>query len=373
MTLKSLEAIIAEPSPENIRLAASLLKKDEVIGIPTETVYGLGGLISSELAISRIFSVKERPRFDPLIVHIPELAKPSLRWLSERKWIDIESIDKNAQASIEKLMHTFWPGPLTLVLPKHSRISDLVTSGLGSVALRMPSHPVFQALLNELNEGIAAPSANRFGRVSPVTAGDVKAELGTRIPMILEGGQSAIGVESTVIEYSLEKEFRLLRPGGLARERIEMILGRPLLHVESSSRPDRVLSPGMLDSHYAPEKQSIRLIRPIRALSDAELKWVVSHLKQLQPEMNRLSLLTPHGSNAEAASRLQTVSGLEIQRIELSLQASDLESARNLFAALREFDRSESTLLLIEPVEPLSGLFLAIDDRLKRASRPLPI
>lgn len=374
MTSKTSDSIhpkVVEASSENIHLAAILLREAHVIGIPTETVYGLGGLISSDLAVSKIFAVKERPRFDPLIVHIPASIEKSLENLSRRRWIAAHAIDPADRTAIEKLMQAFWPGPLTLVLPKHPNVSDLVTSGLGSVALRMPAHPVFQALLQAVDEGIAAPSANRFGRISPVTASDVASELGDRVSLILDGGRSSIGVESTVLGYVEKKGFLLLRPGGLPREEIEATLGEKLDTITPTSRPEQVAAPGMLDSHYAPEKLSLRLARPIRSLSAGELKLVADHLRQHQPHLGMLSLLSPHGENAEAAVRFEAATGIRIARIELSRNENDLEAAQNLFSALRAFDLSPSTLLLIEPVERLSGLFLAIEDRLKRASRPL--
>lgn len=373
-------ARIASLSEETLREAATLLRSGEVVGVPTETVYGLGGLISSEEALAKIFSVKERPRFDPLIVHIAETKQKTLQWLSDRKWINLDSIEIADRPMLEKLMNAFWPGPLTLVLPKHARVPELATSGLPSVAIRMPAHPAFQRLLAEVDEGIAAPSANRFGRISPVRAQDVASELGDRIRLIIDGGIAEVGVESTVVEYAGKETLRLLRPGGLAREKIEALLGRPLIAANENQRATNLLSPGMLDSHYAPEKQSLRLARPVLALSKPELDRVVEELYRLQPSLAHLSLLCPHGSALEASKRIEAAASardpkapLKLSSIELSPKGDDVEAARSLFSALRAFDQSESTLLLIEPVERHHGLFLAIADRLKKASKLLEL
>jgi L-threonylcarbamoyladenylate synthase len=197
---------------KKIGLAADLLKKGGLVAFPTETVYGLGANALNSHAVARIYEVKNRPRFDPVIVHISSLA--DIRQLCL-------SVDKRAK----KLMERFWPGPLTLILPKSSMVPDIVTAGLPTVVVRMPSHPVVLELIKEADIPIAAPSANPFGYLSPTTAEHVKEQIGEKVDLILDGGKCPIGVESTVIDLT-ESEPSLLRSGGLPLEEIEQVIGK---------------------------------------------------------------------------------------------------------------------------------------------------
>lgn len=191
-------AELLQPTAENLARAGEALRRGELVGMPTETVYGLAGNALDAEAVARIFAVKERPTFDPLIVHVaPELR--GLDAFGEAELVDVAALDGDARTHIEALISRFWPGPLTLVLPRGARVPDLVTSGLATVAVRMPRHPVAQALIRAAQRPLAAPSANRFGRISPTSAADVQAELGDRIGLILDGGSSEVGVESTVL------------------------------------------------------------------------------------------------------------------------------------------------------------------------------
>ena len=223
---------------ETIREAVAVLARGGLVAFPTETVYGLGADASNETAVRRIFSVKGRPADHPLIVHlarVEQLADWAQR-VPEAAW---------------RLAEAFWPGPLTLVLPRAPRVLDVVTGGQESVGIRVPSHPVAQALLQAFGGGIAGPSANRFGRVSPTTAEHVRAELGSEVDLVLEGGQSEVGIESTIVDLSSDRPA-LLRPGIIGAERIAAVLGNAL-HAPDRTSPR---ASGMLASHYAPRTPS---------------------------------------------------------------------------------------------------------------------
>jgi L-threonylcarbamoyladenylate synthase len=223
----------------DVEHAAALLRSGEVVAIPTETVYGLAANTFDEGAVLNIFTIKERPTFDPLIVHIAQRS-------------DLHKVAQQVPASAEVLMDAFWPGPLTLVLPKRPEVPDLVTSGLDSVAVRMPAHPMMIELLGSLDFPLAAPSANPFGYISPTTAQHVADQLGEKVPYILDGGPCAVGVESTIIGWEPEGGGRwvLYRPGGITTEQIEVLVG-PLGNSDKGPVP---MAPGMMDSHYAPRK-----------------------------------------------------------------------------------------------------------------------
>jgi L-threonylcarbamoyladenylate synthase len=231
---------IVPATTEAIDQAAEALRRGEIVAFPTETVYGLGANALDARAVAKIFAAKERPRFNPLIVHVPDLAA------AERYAV--------MTGTARRLAEAFWPGPLSLVLKKRPGcgIADLVSAGLDTLALRAPAHPVARVLLAAAKLPIAAPSANRSGRVSPTTAEHVEAELGDLPTMILDGGPCPLGIESTVIG-AIGDEAALLRPGAVPREAIELVLGRPLATVTPSERP---ASPGQLATHYAPEAKT---------------------------------------------------------------------------------------------------------------------
>jgi L-threonylcarbamoyladenylate synthase len=326
---------------EGVDRAAQLLRAGDIVAIPTETVYGLAAVAFDERAVARVFSVKERPVFDPLIVH---LGDPNLDDV-----VDIGRMSAAARRTVAALTQAFWPGPLTLVLPRGPRVPDLVTSGLDTVAVRMPRHPLALAVIRAAGAPLAAPSANRFGRISPTSAADVLAELGDRIPLVLDGGPCAVGVESTVVAVGENGELTLLRPGGVSPEAIERIAGTP---PRWTSIADAPASPGMLPSHYAPRKRLV-LLEPGRL-----------------PELGKLrtlGLLAFSGDEPAAASALAARTGRAVVARVLSPLGDLEQAARGLFAALRWLDASPAEILLAEPV-PGGGLGHAIRDRLARAA-----
>ncbi len=318
------------PSPEVVR-AVEVLRAGGLIGLPTETVYGLGADASNDLAVRHIFAVKGRPSTHPLIVHVASVER-ARAWALE------------LTAAGEKLAHAFWPGPLTLIVKRSALASDAVTGGQDTVGLRVPSHPLALELLEAFGGGVAAPSANRFGRVSPTTAAHVRSELGDEVDLILDGGPSQVGVESTIIDVTREPP-RLLRPGGVSREAIEAVLGVAL---ELATHATDVRAPGMLESHYAPRAglwlvTSDQLFAEATRRRDGGARVVV-----LAPE----SIAVPQGVT------------------RLAVPADDGGFARVLYARLREADSLGDLILAVPP--PESGLGLAVRDRLMRASRPRP-
>jgi L-threonylcarbamoyladenylate synthase len=302
--------------------AACLLQGGSLVAIPTETVYGLAANAFDEAAVLRIFAAKDRPSFDPLIVHI---GRPE----------DIHRVARELPLHAKALMAAFWPGPLTLLLPKCAEVPDLVTSGLDTVGVRMPAHPMTLELLRTLPFPLAAPSANPFGYVSPTTAQHVADQLGARVPYILDGGPCAVGVESTIIGW-VDGRWQLYRPGGIATEAIAAITG-PLTVVPAAAKPH---APGMLDSHYAPRKPLYR--------GDVE------------------SLLKRFAGRSVGVISFQRE--YLAYRCEVLSEQGDLaEAARHLFAVLREMDNSECSVIVAEEF-PEEGLGRAINDRLRRAS-----
>jgi L-threonylcarbamoyladenylate synthase len=319
--------ILPGTDPQAIATAAALLRAGEVVAFPTETVYGLGANALNERAVAQVFAIKNRPHFDPLIVHVPDQDTVALY---------ATDIDERAVA----LMTHFWPGPLTLVLRKRPNIPDLVTAGLDTVAIRVPAHPVALALLRAAQVPIAAPSANPFGYVSPTTALHVQELLGDVIPLILDGGPCTVGVESTVCALT-EKQAVILRPGGVAVEAIEAIIG-PVALVSPSQADAR--SPGTLLSHYAPHVR-LRLLAPDEPIPHADERTRCG-----------LVLFKPRSHGV----------GYAVTEV-LSQDGNLTEAAANLFAALRRLDAAGLETVIVEPV-PEHGLGRAIMDRLRRAA-----
>ncbi|BBK38399.1 threonylcarbamoyl-AMP synthase [Allostella sp. ATCC 35155] len=318
--------IIRAPTAAAVAEAARLLADGRLVAFPTETVYGLGGDATSDRAVAAIFAAKGRPRFNPLIAHVADVAA------AER----IACLDDRAR----RLAERFWPGPLTLVLPRRPEggVSLLATAGLDTVAVRVPAHPVARALLTAFGRPVAGPSANPSGRVSPTSAAHVLEGLGGRVAMILDGGDCRVGVESTVLDLS-GRNPALLRPGGLARDRIEALLGHVLAGAAPAD-PQRPTAPGQLASHYAPD-------RPVRL--DAASVAADEALLAFGPDI-------PAG----AAVTLQ-----------LSATGDLTEAAANLFAHLRRLDRPGLRAIAVSPI-PETGLGEAINDRLRRAAAPRP-
>jgi len=319
------------PSPHEIAAAAAELQAGRLVAFPTETVYGLGANALDPLAVARIFELKGRPRFDPLIVHLHSAAAAA-------------PLVTEFPAAAQRLAHTFWPGPLTLVLPKSESIPPIVTADLPSVALRVPDHPVAQALLAAAGVPVAAPSANRFGRVSPTTADHVRDSFGAAAPRVLDGGPCRVGVESTVVAICGDR-VELLRPGGVPREAIEAVVGAVEQPTTGLADPAHPAAPGMLASHYA-------TATPLVIASHA----AVDDLRPPTAERWGLLCLAPPRQPERWAA------------IEALAPSGDLAvAAANLFAAMRRLDNHQLVGIVAVPVEP-HGLGLAILDRLRRAA-----
>jgi L-threonylcarbamoyladenylate synthase len=315
-------------NPE-LRQAAEALKNGQAIGLPTETVYGLAADATNAEAVARIFQIKGRPFFDPLIVHLASLDEVPLY---AAEWPTLA----------QKLAEKFWPGPLTLIVPKRPCIPDLVTSGLPHVALRVPAHPLALALLREFGGPLAAPSANRFGRISPTTAAAVREELGAAVPLVLDGGPCAIGLESTIVSLA-NGCATILRPGGLSREAIESVIGSVKFADKISVPPGAPLTaPGTLAQHYAPRT-------PLRLVTESE------SIDLAQRESCGLL------SWGEVDGR-----GFAMVR-NLSPQRSFTAAAANLFRYLRELDHADLREIIAAKL-PEQDLGLAINDRLQRAA-----
>lgn len=308
---------------KDINKAKELLTQGDLVAIPTETVYGLAGNALDENAVIRIFQVKDRPRFDPLIVHVPSFA-------------GVERYAVHAPEQARLLAEKFWPGPLTLVLKKKDLIPDLVTAGMNSVGLRCPDHPVTQTLLRELEFPLAAPSANPFGYVSPTSPQHVNEQLGERIAYILDGGECRVGIESTIIAFE-DATPVVYRLGGITVEQIEAVIGPVAVTTHSASDPK---APGQMKSHYAPAR-----------------KVIVGNLDDL---------LQQYPAHCSAILTFRSDYNSPYQFI-LSPSGSLDEAARNLFTALRKLEKMPVDVILAELL-PEEGLGRAINDRLRRAA-----
>ena len=359
---------VLEPSPENIKRAAEALCADDIVGMPTETVYGLAGNAFSTDAVAKIFLAKECPTFDPVIVHIEQ--KPSsepsfIRHIEAQELIPSGIFSSVPSEKIETLCKNFWPGPLTLVLPKTDRVPDLVTSGLQTVAIRMPLHPVAQALIKKTGFPLAAPSANRFGRISPTTAQAVLKELDGRISMILEGGPCSVGLESTVLRIDPSGTVHLLRPGGIAIEKIEAIFGSAIARATTPSSSSAQPSPGMLASHYAPIKPFKILPCSLDRLTPDQTQTLS---KEIAPHPGEVGLLLFSPNSDPAIASLASKLGRKITTMSLCPSQKPEEAAKNLFQMMRKLDESIATVLISEPCPWSEGLGYAIADRLTRAN-----
>jgi L-threonylcarbamoyladenylate synthase len=312
----------------DIERAAAFLRQGKLVAIPTETVYGLAGNALDLKSVSSIFETKNRPSFDPLILHVASLEQLS-PFVSE------------FPEKLKQLAEAFWPGPLTVLLPRKASVPDLVTSGLGRVAVRVPNHPLTLALLAQLDFPLAAPSANPFGYISPTQAAHVAAQLGLQIPYILDGGACAVGLESTIVGMEGEQVV-IYRLGGLELSEIESLVGQVTVQVHSTSNPS---APGQLASHYAPRK-------PIFLGNLTEL---VPQLIQQEKKVGVLSF-SSHFPSLPAD-----------RQVILSATQDLKEAAQRLFMAMRLLDEGEAELIVAELV-PEIGLGRAINDRLKRAA-----
>ncbi len=358
-----METQILSPTLEHLEQLAAHLRAGQIAAIPTETVYGLAGHALDPQAVAQIFAAKERPKFDPLITHIPRPQDRSYLDYVERELglVDLSSFSRDQHQSLEHLLQIFWPGPLTVVLPKTSQLPDLVTSGLPTLALRMPRHPVAQQVLTLAQIPLAAPSANRFGRISPTSATAVLSELQGRITTILDGGECEIGLESTVIAIDPQQGITLLRPGAITLDQIQQVTTLPIGSPPAQTKIP--LAPGQLPSHYAPGKPFLMLFAPLTQLTLDDLELILSIYTP-----QKIGILLFSQDSEPLIASLQDQLNLPIDHEILSPTGDLTEAARTLFAKLRRLDQSESDLLLTEPCPIDIGLGHAIADRLRRAT-----
>jgi L-threonylcarbamoyladenylate synthase len=307
-------------SNNNIEIAAQLIKDGKVVAFPTETVYGLGADALNPIAVAKIFELKERPSFDPLIVHISDLGQ-------------LKRLSINEDRRLYDLAEKFWPGPLTIVLPKHQSVPDIVTSGLPTVGIRMPANKVALELIRLSGCPIAAPSANKFGRISPTSAAHVKKQL-SEADLILDAGKTSVGIESTIIRLT-EFGFKILRNGIITKEELEEVIP-----FDSSEDEGGLAAPGMLKSHYSPNK-----------------KFLIARTSNLNIDKSKAGLMSFTGELNEGFLKI----------ISLSESKSLRDYAVNMFEAMHAFEDDDSIEVIIaEPVEE-KGIGIAIMDRLRKA------
>jgi L-threonylcarbamoyladenylate synthase len=313
----------SDTNTNEIAKAAALIRAGKTVAFPTETVYGLGADAFNALAVARIFEIKGRPSFDPLIVHLADIAH-------------LEGVASGVPLLAHKLAEKFWPGPLTLVLPKTAAVPDIVTSGLNTVGVRVPDHALARALIEAAGTPVAAPSANLFGRISPTTAQHVRDQLGASVDLILDGGPCRVGVESTIVSFA-EARPLVLRLGGVTVEEIEAAIGRVDVFAGSSERP---AAPGNLPSHYAP-RTPLTLVGADNPVADGEKIGYLAFQSAPKEKFGAVEVLSPRGDLREAAA--------------------------NLYGAMRRLDALGFDAILAETA-PESGLGRAINDRLRRAA-----
>jgi L-threonylcarbamoyladenylate synthase len=314
---------------EPVAAAVEILNRKDLVALPTETVYGLAGDALEPEAVAKIFEAKERPSFDPLIVHIE-----NKQWLTR-----LTRLSEGVRPVVNRLMEQFWPGPLTILFPQSDLVPDLVTAGLDQVAIRMPSHPVFVQVLRTFGKPLAAPSANRFGRVSPTCAEHVHDELEGRIALILDAGPTAVGLESTVVRVNEDKnKIEILRPGAVSEESLAEIAP-----TEDMSASPKIEAPGQTVSHYAPDKL-VHLFGP----------------EAIGPDSHHDALICwgpiRYGQDFAVVRSLSETQDLRV-------------AGQRLFGLLREVDRLDVRRIFIESV-PEVGLGKAIMNRIRRASAP---
>ncbi|HKL08290.1 MAG TPA: L-threonylcarbamoyladenylate synthase [Bacteroidales bacterium] len=306
---------------DSIKIGAKLIQEGKLVAFPTETVYGLGANALNPWAVAKIFEAKERPSFDPLIIHIADLD-------------DLKKLTAGEDERVYKLAEKFWPGALTIVLPKSNIVPDIVTSGLDTVGIRMPDNKIALQLIKTSECPIAAPSANKFGRISPTTASHVKKQL-PDIDYVIDGGKTKVGVESTIIRLS-KKGFQILRTGIITQEEIETIVP-----FDDTLNKDTIVAPGMIKSHYSPSKKMI--------IADKNIPFKINR--------NKAGLLSFTGQNEEGYRRVIRVS-----------EKNDLkEYAVNMYDAMHTLEDDVGIELIIAEPVPETGIGLAIMDRLKKA------
>lgn len=321
--------MIIKATQDAIEQAARLIAGGGIVAFPTETVYGIGANALDPIAVAKIFEVKQRPLFDPLIVHVDSMDMAR----------SVAIFDKRA----ERLAEAFWPGPMTLVLPKTSAVPAIVTAGFPTVAVRMPDHPVALELVRRAEIPVAAPSANAFGKLSPTSAGHVEEQLGDAVSLILDGGPSRVGVESTIIDTTRAVPT-VVRAGGLSREAIERCIGPVCIDISASERPD---APGKLKHHYAPRTARLVLL---------DCAWT-KNARPFAPGKRYGLLAFRPSHDLDGFAYTET----------LSENGSLEQAASRLFGALHVLDAQRLDVIFAEPV-PENGLGLAIMDRLRRGA-----
>jgi len=333
-----------KPQIDRIRIAANVIKKGGLVAFPTETVYGLGADALNRDAVAKIFKAKERPADNPIIVHI-----------AAKK--DVYRLARNVPNGAEKLMAEFWPGPLTLILKRSSLVPDITVVGLDTIGIRMPSSKVALALIRESDTPIAAPSANRAGKPSPTTAQHVMDDLAGRIDVVLDGGPTKVGVESTVIDLTTRVP-QILRPGGTPFEELKETLGKVVLHPSVAAKRrisvSRARAPGMKHRHYAPNAEMI--------VVEGEFTKVVRRVQELatfyMAEGKKVGVLTT--DEGQSSYKANVVKSLGSRNDAATI-------AKNLFRLLREFDREKVDMIIAEGIPP-QGLGLAVMNRLRKAA-----
>jgi L-threonylcarbamoyladenylate synthase len=314
-------------NPASVERAVTILREGGLVAFPTETVYGLGADALNGRAVASIFEVKRRPRFDPLIIHV-----------SRREWV--KAYTRNVPPHAEKLMDRFWPGPLTIILEKQALIPDIVTSGLATVAVRMPSHPVALDLIARLGKPVAAPSANPFGYVSPTKAAHVARMFAGKLPVVLDGGSSMFGLESTIVSVR-DDRVMLHRHGAVSLEELVEVVGE----VHEKSGDGVIDSPGQLPYHYAPHKP-LKIVRTPDEITTPDSSFLAFRTPCVKPVSRHVRTLSPGGDLREAAA--------------------------HFFSFLIELDREDIDIIFAEQI-PEAGLGKAMMERLKKAARKNPL
>lgn len=317
---------ILKPTQENILKAGEVLKKGGLVAFPTETVYGLGANVFDAKAVTKIFQAKKRPSFDPLITHI-----------ADKEFIYEIAYAKNER--VKKVMDELWPGPLTIIVEKKDNIPDIVTSGLSTMAVRMPANDIALKLIQNSTHAIAAPSANPFGYLSPTMAEHVYEQLGKEIDFIIDGGLCKLGVESTVLDLTKEIPI-VLRPGGMEIEKIEKVLGKIDIYDRTTCAPT---APGQLPNHYSPGK-------PL---------YILENIEELKEKKGRIGILSFNEDKSKFQSKVVEV---------MSSKGDLLEAASRLFYCLHNLDKADIDEIYVQGV-PKKGLGIAIMDRLYKASK----
>jgi L-threonylcarbamoyladenylate synthase len=338
------------PDPEAIAEAAALLRAAGLVAFPTETVYGLGANALDSTAVRRIFAAKARPAADPLIVHLADAS-------------DLPTVAAQVPPAAERLARAFWPGPLTLIVPRAAAVPTEVSAGRDTVAVRLPSHPVARALIRAAGAPIAAPSANRFGHTSPTTADHVLADLDGRIDMVLDAGPTPIGVESTVLDLTSATPT-VLRPGGVSLTDLAGVLGTVTLAERRAAEPppeaeSGLIAPGLLERHYAPTTDLWLYSGP----PEQGRAWLAGQIQAHRAAGRRVGLLV---CDEDAATFATAGDALELE--SLGSEHTPEQIARHLYAALRALDSRRPDVILARDFGT-SGLALAIADRLARAAR----